>query len=165
MRTIVLHLEDHVEKLEIEKSPKKAAVKKLVDKFKKVGLAILQNSTVNAEAGYSIAKASFETDIGKAIDRHKSEGSFFKNQDRVHFYKHISDHVKDELEKIRKEKDTDNLRMVIFIDDLDRCMPERALEILESIKTFFDIEGIVFVIGIRSSNHKSNNQNKIRCGV
>ena len=37
---------------------------------------------------------------------------------------------------------------MIFIDDLDRCTPERALEILESIKTFFDIEGIIYVIGM-----------------
>jgi predicted KAP-like P-loop ATPase len=33
-----------------------------------------------------------------------------------------------------KKKDTGNLMMVIFIDDLDRCTPERALQILESIK-------------------------------
>jgi predicted KAP-like P-loop ATPase len=135
VRTIILHLEDYVEKLEIEKSPNKAAIKNLADKFKKVGLVILQNSKVNAEASYSIAKASFETDIGDAMDHYKSEGSFFKNQDRVYFYKHISDHVKDELEKIRNKIDTCNFRIVIFIDDLDRCTPQRALEILESIKT------------------------------
>ena len=134
----------------------------MANKFKKVGLAILENSTVNAEAGYSARKASFETDIGKAIDHYKSEGSFFKDQDRVYFYKHISDHVKDELENIRAKKETENLRMVIFIDDLDRCTPERALEILESVKTFFDIEGIIFVIGIDPSTIRSNNQNKIR---
>ena len=132
----------------MKKVQKQSAIKNLADKFKKVGLAILQNSKVSAEAGYSVAKASFETDIGKAIDRHKSEGSFFKNQDRVYFYKHISDRVKDELEKIRA---TENFRIVIFIDDLDRCTPERALDILESIKTFFDIEGIIFVIGIDPS--------------
>lgn len=47
-----------------------------------------------------------------------------------------------ELEERRKFK------IVIFIDDLDRCTPGRALEILESIKTFFDIEGIICVIGM-----------------
>ena len=40
---------------------------------------------------------------------------------------------------------------MIFIDDLDRCTPEGALEILESIKTFFDIEGIIYVIGMDPS--------------
>jgi hypothetical protein len=39
-------------------------------------------------------------------------------------------------------------RFVIFIDDLDRCLPEKALEVLESMKLFFDLEGFVFVVGL-----------------
>jgi hypothetical protein len=39
-------------------------------------------------------------------------------------------------------------RIVIFIDDLDRCLPEGALEVLESMKLFFDIKGFVFVVGL-----------------
>jgi hypothetical protein len=147
VRTIILHLEDHVEKLENEKSPKTVIFKNLRDKFRKVGLAIVQSSTATAEAG----AASFQTDIGKAYDNYKSEGSFFKDGVRVQFYKHISDNIKEQLEKIRSEKDTENFRIVLFIDDLDRCTPERALEILESIKTFFDIEGIIYVIGMDPS--------------
>jgi hypothetical protein len=37
---------------------------------------------------------------------------------------------------------------VIFIDDIDRCLPEKAISILEAIKLFFDAEKCVFVIGI-----------------
>jgi len=39
-------------------------------------------------------------------------------------------------------------RVVIFIDDLDRCLPTNALEVLESMKLFFDAEGCVFVVGL-----------------
>jgi hypothetical protein len=39
-------------------------------------------------------------------------------------------------------------RFVVFIDDLDRCLPEKALEVLESMKLFFDLEGFVFVVGL-----------------
>jgi hypothetical protein len=39
-------------------------------------------------------------------------------------------------------------RLVIFVDDLDRCLPERAIEVLEAMKLFFDIEGFVFVVGV-----------------
>lgn len=39
-------------------------------------------------------------------------------------------------------------RIVVFVDDLDRCLPEGALEVLESMKLFFDIKGFVFVVGI-----------------
>ena len=38
-------------------------------------------------------------------------------------------------------------RIVVFIDDLDRCMPQNALALLESMKLFFDLEGFVFVAG------------------
>ena len=39
-------------------------------------------------------------------------------------------------------------KIVIFIDDLDRCSPKKALEVLESIKVFLDIEGFIYVIGL-----------------
>lgn len=39
-------------------------------------------------------------------------------------------------------------RVVIFIDDLDRCLPANALDVLESMKLFFDVEGCVFVVGL-----------------
>jgi len=60
------------------------------------------------------------------------------------------DKIKKEMETIRGEKG--DYRVVIFIDDLDRCSPVKALEVLESIKLFLDIEGFVFVIGL---SHKT----------
>ena len=38
--------------------------------------------------------------------------------------------------------------MVIFIDDLDRVKPIKALELLEGIKNFIDVEGCVFVLAV-----------------
>ena len=39
-------------------------------------------------------------------------------------------------------------RVVVFVDDLDRCLPASALEVLESMKLFFDLPGFVFVAGL-----------------
>jgi hypothetical protein len=39
-------------------------------------------------------------------------------------------------------------RIVVFIDDLDRCLPLNALTVLESMKLFFDLEDFVFVAGL-----------------
>lgn len=39
-------------------------------------------------------------------------------------------------------------KLVVFIDDLDRCMPEKAIAVLEAIKLFLDVEGCVFVLGL-----------------
>ena len=37
-------------------------------------------------------------------------------------------------------------RLVIFVDDLDRIRPSKALELLEAIKNFIDVPGCVFVM-------------------
>ena len=42
----------------------------------------------------------------------------------------------------------DKKRVVICVDDLDRVQPVIALELLESIKNFLDVEGCVFVLAV-----------------
>lgn len=39
-------------------------------------------------------------------------------------------------------------RMVVFIDDLDRLEPQRAVEVLEAIKVFLDVKRCVYVLAI-----------------
>jgi formylglycine-generating enzyme required for sulfatase activity len=41
-----------------------------------------------------------------------------------------------------------NGRLIVFVDDLDRCLPEKAIEVLEAIKLFLDVPGCVFVLGL-----------------
>lgn len=52
-----------------------------------------------------------------------------------------------ELEKFVKQ--ADNAKPLIFIvDELDRCRPNYSVEVLEQIKHFFSVSGIVFVLSI-----------------
>ena len=37
--------------------------------------------------------------------------------------------------------------LVVFIDDLDRCLPEKAIEVLEALKLFLDVPGCIFFLG------------------
>lgn len=39
-------------------------------------------------------------------------------------------------------------KICVYIDDLDRCLPEAALEIFEAIKLFMDSKGIAYVIAL-----------------
>ena len=39
-------------------------------------------------------------------------------------------------------------RLVVFVDDLDRCLPEKAIQVLEAIKLFLDVQDCVFILGI-----------------
>jgi len=42
-------------------------------------------------------------------------------------------------------------RLVFFIDDLDRCVPELILKVLESLKLYLNLPGCVYVIGVDRS--------------
>ena len=41
-----------------------------------------------------------------------------------------------------------NKNIIIFVDDLDRCNPKYAIETLETIKHFFGIQNIIFVLAV-----------------
>lgn len=46
------------------------------------------------------------------------------------------------------EEATDDLPLVVFVDELDRCRPTYAIQLLERIKHLFDQPGIVFVLSL-----------------
>ena len=39
-------------------------------------------------------------------------------------------------------------RIVLFVDDIDRCSPDKVLQLLDAVKVFLDIEGCIFVLGL-----------------
>jgi len=153
LRTIILGLENKLEIIRNSDQDKKRQILcKLKTTFTNVGNAIIRNTTAKIGLG---AGDTFDVgatfDIGKMIEDYRADGSFIKGQERVYFHKHISERLKEELNRIRYDENGQlkyDFRLIIFVDDLDRCTPEKALELLESIKTFFDIEGIIYVIGM-----------------
>jgi hypothetical protein len=52
------------------------------------------------------------------------------------------------VSKIRSNEGSTATRLFIFIDELDRCRPTYAIELLERIKHLLDIEGLVFVLAM-----------------
>jgi len=85
-----------------------------------------------------------ETDLGEVAESLKGDGSIAGDKDTPYY--HATEFLEKGLADLRK--DDNSYRIVVFVDDLDRCSPDKALEVLESIKSFFDIEGIVYVIGM-----------------
>ena len=52
-------------------------------------------------------------------------------------------HGKVDFAEIKEDKGA----LVVFIDDLDRCLPDKAVQVLEALKLFFDKRGCVFLLG------------------
>lgn len=52
----------------------------------------------------------------------------------------------DRLLENQSSEQSKNRKVVFFIDDLDRCLPTVALEIMETIKSFLDVPGCVYVL-------------------
>lgn len=53
-----------------------------------------------------------------------------------------------EFEKLVSKIIGNNGRMVVFIDDLDRCLPDKSLEVFEAIKLFVGVDRCHFFIGV-----------------
>ena len=59
------------------------------------------------------------------------------------------DKLKEHLRKLSASVRQESTHPVVFIiDELDRCRPTFAIELLERVKHIFDVPGIVFVFGI-----------------
>lgn len=56
--------------------------------------------------------------------------------------------LKDNFQTLIDQRAGDDGRVIIFIDDLDRLQPERAVELLEVLKIFLDCKKCVFVLAI-----------------
>lgn len=110
--------------------------------------------TATTPGSFFSARTSFKVFVNSL----KSKGSTWMSDEQVQLHEHASDYFENALKKLRLPKSDSTTkknsasRIVVFIDDLDRCTPEKALEVLESIKIFFDIEGIVYVIGMDSNS-------------
>ena len=98
----------------------------------------------------AIAKNYIDTDSIVELIEKASESTTEILEDEIKNYSNKKKSVKDfkgELEKFII-KTNENKPLVFIIDELDRCRPNYAVEVLEQIKHFFSVKGIVFVLSI-----------------
>ena len=94
----------------------------------------------------------------KDAEEEKAKQQIRYTADGLHFYR-ITEYLEKltrpgndpklrEQLKIQGVTETTKINFVIFIDDLDRCLPENAVKTLELIKTIFNLESFAFVLAL-----------------
>lgn len=90
-------------------------------------------------------------DAEKLLESETSKLSEALSKDLIDEYeknKDIISKFKENLEKILIDEDGTTKNLYVFVDELDRCRPTYAIELLERIKHLLDINGLVFVLAM-----------------
>src|SRR4030095_7805030 len=138
---------DTVEKFDASREDYKQDCKKLSGTFNEIGLAFLRSSSDIVSLilpGYVGGVLKAIIDAG-ATGLNKSYDKIVKDVNDSLYFKGL-DQIKADMVKMIDKYPP--FRIVVFIDDLDRCSPSKMLEVFESTKVFLDIDGFIFVLGI-----------------
>jgi KAP family P-loop domain len=136
----VHHLLDDEEHKEVREEFKRKAI----DALKIFGKASLRVGIRAATAGVLdetvLEGAGAEGEVAKISDKYISD-----RIDSVESDKSILESFRETLGKVVKELGGD-AKLVFIVDELDRCKPSFALDLLEKIKHIFSTTGIIFVL-------------------
>lgn len=120
-----------------------------------VGKTILKQGIPLAIAGFTGVppiimpnSSSFDSpdDVQKQIDQAtKYKEEYLKAQEEGNVIENIRGFRKD-FSSLIEESSVDNL--IVLIDDLDRCNPDRIMETLEAIKLFLSVSRTTFIIAM-----------------
>ena len=103
-----------------------------------------------------IARSLLKQILNNAVEKHvgisfKELSNASKNRALASYRKQRKgkDLLKDSLRKMSKKVMSETGHPLVFIiDELDRCRPTFAIELLERVKHIFDIPNMVFVLGV-----------------
>lgn len=122
--------------------------------FRKQAAPLLAQALLRKAVGDELAKEfkeSFALDeealagLAGALATEALEGQEQAEQSMADFKSGLEEVVES---LVGNEEDIDKKKVIIFVDELDRCRPTYAIEVLECIKHFFSVPGLVFVIAI-----------------
>lgn len=112
---------------------------------------------IEKQASEFISEESIQ-EIKKEYTKLKETGIDYKESDIAKYLLERIEYIKyqNSLTQFAAEVSHDNKPLVFIIDELDRCKPTYAIEILEKIKHLFCIPNIIFVISIDKDQLKNS---------
>lgn len=111
---------------------------------------VLENSEEQPEDGTDEEKAdNSESELAKVTSALSAKATKLALAEQKQIEKQIHKFTEN-LEKLSKNINDANVPLFIFIDELDRCRPSFAIQLLEVIKHLFSAKGVYFVIATAS---------------
>jgi hypothetical protein len=98
-------------------------------------------ATTNAN-GVPAKEGFFRQGIGTLIARIGGGKASASERESIYF------DAQAQLESLTSSEQAVPLRLVVLVDDLDRCLPEKAVQVLESVKLFLNVPGFSFVLAV-----------------
>jgi hypothetical protein len=133
---------------EARQGPVREKAIKTAGRLRKVMRAIASGVSISVGVSKVVGVA---VDPGSALAKYEELSEAEEEANEPSSFYHASFRALDDAfaEFVADEDGTESdRRIVVFIDDLDRCFPENALQVLESMKLFFDLPGFIFVVGL-----------------
>jgi formylglycine-generating enzyme required for sulfatase activity len=109
-----------------------------------IGLSFIPGAAALGKIVEELQKAGTENISESALDAIQRERTKI-HIEQVKFLEQFQDKFRTLVEQYVTNNGG---RLVVFVDDLDRCLPEKAIEVLEAIKLFVDAPGCVFMLGL-----------------
>ncbi|RMR34968.1 KAP P-loop domain protein [Pseudomonas syringae pv. coriandricola] len=117
---------------------------------KAAGVHILKRSF---PVGIKVATAGL-LDLDKFYEDEASKLAEALTKDAIDNYSKSKEAIalfKSNIAKVLASGDGTPGKMFIFVDELDRCRPTYAIELLERVKHLLDVEGLVFILAMDKS--------------
>lgn len=118
-------------------------------KLKKIVSVVAKRATFAGVKLATIGSLDLEKDIESAV-ADLTEGSAKDMVDEFTKAKSQLEQLRATLKDVvpRLASDSNKLPLVFFIDEIDRCRPTYALELLERVKHVFETESLAFVLAV-----------------
>lgn len=144
--------EDNANFVNLLKETGKIVAPKLAAKAMSIGTFGALSSDDILEVGEKL-KDKKTPDANLLGDIAKNELATHKNAQAA--IKRFREYLQKIAESALNDKKNDNPKVVVLVDELDRCRPNYAIELLENIKHFFSVPGLVFVLAVDDQQLKS----------
>lgn len=155
LMAFVVDLQEQVASMGMKKA--ESAIQGVLESAGRIGFQAMKSAAEAAALG--LVNLDDINNAEKAEDFKKAYGAFAQEKVRAHLdvregIKGFKQGLSGIASAIKDKSGDGALPVIVFIDELDRCRPDFAVQLLENIKHIFSVEDFIFVLSMDRSQMK-----------